>query len=413
MNQAKYTLPFSVAGKINYDPGIVFVDFARVFGDHKVSAFLNYLLFRAGFGWGNTPETQCTWLETKKEIQAHTHLTPDEQDRVVRMLTQRGILKVKRAAPPTEAQWQLKNIVTGNFRKGYGLFHYRVNWANPIFSSFTCWVTTQQEGRKQNTRTKLSIAEYIAYKCKKTKNETSQKAVPEYSKTGEAFQDEWKQLATKMAHKLVAVHQHRTDVSNVDLHEVYQKLTKHQHRPKHLQHIQTEFKYYCLIEAEALHGKMPFDEACLDSFFQKIFKNGNELISFFQETWELWHLNKIKQQEQKNASHKTNTLGKIKNTEIRALNQVTESIRQKWDKLKVFLRVQARQRKEKSIPKYVLNQIHFGGFDTQTNTLTFLVPSKYLYEQLESNTYVQFIRQAIHQTIGEGVKLQYMLLRLE
>ncbi|WP_299457836.1 hypothetical protein [uncultured Microscilla sp.] len=413
MNQAKYTLPFSVAGKIDYDPGVVFVDFARVFGDHKVSAFLNYLLFRAGFGWGNTPETQCTWLETKKEIQAHTHLTPDEQDRVVRILTQRGVLKVKRAAPPTEAQWQLKNIVTGNFRKGYGLFHYQVNWTHTIFSSFACWVNTHKEKHKQNTRTKLSIAEYIAYKCTKNKNETAQKTVLEHSETSETLQEEWKQLAADMVHKLITVHKNRADVNNIDLHEVYQKLAKHQYHPEHFQHIQTEFKYYCLIEAEALQRKTPFDEICLDSFFQKIFKNGNERVSFFQETWELWHLNKIKQQTQKNASPKTNTLGKIKNTEIRALNQATESIRQKWNKLKAFLRVQARQRKEKSIPKYVLNQIHFGGFDTQTNTLTFLVPSKYLYEQLESNTYVQFIRQAIHQIIGEGVKLQYMLLRLE
>jgi hypothetical protein len=395
--------------KITYDPSVTYVDFARVFGDHKVSAFLNYLLFRAGFGWGNTPESQCTWLETKKEIQTHTHLTPDEQDRIVRILTQANVLKVTRTAPPAAAQWRLKNILTGKFRKGYGLFHYQVDWAHSLFANLRCWTTDEQ-----SNKIKLQLAEYVAYKCTQNNDKKALKSTKKTKTTAQAkLRTKWKPLATEMVHQLVAIRRNKTGalranepMLELELEKVYKKLNQHKH---HLVHIEQEFRYFGLIDSDDSYTH----NINFDIFFQKIFGDGGEAIAYFQEQWNTLQLNKIAQAQTAHNTSATVPSSKIKSTEARALTQASEAIRQKWNELKTLLRIQTRKSKNKGIPKYIINQIHFGGFNVQTNTLTFLVPSKYLYEKLENNNYVQFIKKAIREAIGEGVKLQYMLLNLE
>lgn len=385
--------------RITYDPSMTYVDFARVFGDHKVAAFLNYLLFRAGFGWGNTLESQCTWLETKKEIQTHTHLTPDEQDRIVKILTMAGVLKVTRTAPPAAAQWQLKNILTGKFRKGYGLFHYQVDWAHSLFANLRCWATDEQ-----NNKIKLQLAEYVTHKCQKKQPEITKTTCPSAQ---EKFELKYKSLATEMVYKLIPTYKNKTNNAEEHaLQRVYKKLRQHKY---HLKHIENEFRYFGLIDSDDSYTH----NINFDTFFQKVFGDGGEAIAYFQEQWNAHQLNKIAQAQTVHNTSATIPSNKIKSIETRALNQTSDAIRQKWNELKTLLRIQTRKAKNKGIPRYIINQIHFGGFNVQTNTLTFLVPSKYLYEKLENNSYVQFIKKAIREAVGEGVKLQYMLLNLE
>lgn len=434
-------LPFVLAQESDYDAGGTFVDFARAFGDHKASAFLNYLLFRAGHGWGETKEKQCTWFETKPEIQAHTNLTPDEQDRVVQHLVKMKVLVIKKAAPPMLAQWQLQNVITGEKRKGYALFHYQMDWDHPIFSGFAYRIT-QEKGRGKNKVTEtreMKLPEYVNYKCEAAKKSKAPVTAKNHQKERKKFKVEWRGLATQMVHRLIVHHRQiqkiksgskfdnknfRGQISQKELGKVYRYLVRYARSESLASHIEEEFAYFCKIRDTFIPGNpdnygaegehIPFGKTHLGSFFGKIFSKGPQPQKFFQNEW----LNKHKKHQTSDWSEKAGRFegatpkatDGLSTWEDNFLKKADKATRQKWANFAAFIKNQVRQKRHRQLSLLHAQQIYFGGLDQKSNILTFLVPSQYLYEQLEKDAWLRLIRQGIRLKIGEGIQLRYVVL---
>lgn len=357
------------------------IDFAPKFwGDLKVSKYLNYLAFRAGIGM---PGQRDTWFETKKEIQVDTHLSPDEQDRVRKLLCllldENGNTDKENGRPVLTVNRKQPHKLSG--RKLYPLFHYWVDWTHPMFDGIE--KATGQGGTEKKT-----LARYVKDKCDQEELKWQEQELnrKEKRKVQEQFKTDYANLIYDMALHLVAFHQpeksrgktvipYRADKKDVNIVTNY--MLKYRHNATTLLYISNQF--YLLKKIRDEFGRvgevLPFDRTTIKTFLTKlIFDTYGNQNGYFRSQYERWKegAGKREQGETRVASPQQRIDRKDTRT---AFDQAPEYIKKLHTRFNIG--VQTSSNIPSDISRKILTQrVIFHSYDEQNNELRLSIPAK-------------------------------------